>query len=139
MELEILMLEGKIKVADIPEAWNARMKDYLGLTPPDDAHGVLQDIHWAFGGIGYFPTYAMGNVISAQFWEKVHLDMPDLDYQIEQGHFEGFISWLRSNIHQYGAKFEPQDLIKKVTGNKIDPFPYLNYLQNKYQQIYPID
>ena len=139
LELEIQMLEGKVRVCDIPEAWNASMKAYLGLTPPDDARGVLQDVHWAFGGIGYFPTYTLGNVISAQIWETVHRDLPDLDGQIEQGKFDSLLAWLRENIHQHGAKYEPQDLVQRVTGSKINPQPYLNYLENKFKQIYPLD
>jgi carboxypeptidase Taq len=138
LELEIGMLEGSISVADLPEAWNERMRTYLGLTPPDDASGVLQDIHWAFGGIGYFPTYALGNVISAQFWQKINSDIPDLEKRIKAGQFDTLLSWLRSRVHCHGAKFEPQVLLEKVTGSRLDPEPYLNYLETKYQQIYRI-
>lgn len=138
LELEIALLEGELQVADLPEAWNSRMKTYLGLTPPDDASGVLQDIHWAFGGLGYFPTYALGNVISAQFWQKMMVDVPTLEQQIEKGDFNELLSWLHKNIHCHGAKYEPQTLVHMVTGSKIDPEPYLNYLETKYRQIYPI-
>ncbi|MCE1255057.1 MAG: carboxypeptidase M32 [Anaerolineae bacterium] len=138
LELEIAMLKGEIAVKDIPEAWNERMQTYLGITPPDDALGVLQDIHWAFGGIGYFPTYALGNVISGQIWQKINSDIPDLDQQMEKGKFSGLLTWLRENIHRYGAKYEPQDLVYRVTGSKITPEPYLNYLEKKYGQIYSL-
>ncbi len=136
LELEIAMLKGDVAVKDIPDAWNERMQSYLGLTPPDDAHGVLQDIHWAFGGIGYFPTYALGNVISAQVWQKINADIPDLDEQMEKGKFSVLLTWLRENIHRHGAKYEPQDLVQRITGSKIVPEPYLNYLESKYRQVY---
>jgi carboxypeptidase Taq len=138
LELEIAMLEGQIDVADLPDAWNQKAKAYLGLTPPNDAQGVLQDVHWSFGGIGYFPTYALGNVVSAQWWEKIKTDLPNLDEQIQNGQFGDLLGWLRQAIHRHGAKFAPQILVEKVTGSKINPQPYLNYLEAKYQQIYQI-
>jgi carboxypeptidase Taq len=136
LELEIAMLEGKLAISDVPEAWNSKMRDYLGITPPDDAHGVLQDIHWSGGMIGYFPTYALGNLISAQVWEKVIEDQPNLEDQISGGDFSGLLAWLREKIHTYGAKFDPQVLVQKVTGQKINPQPYVRYLKTKYSEIY---
>ena len=136
LELEIAMLKGDVAVKDIPDAWNERMQSYLGLTPPDDAHGVLQDIHWAFGGIGYFPTYALGNVISAQLWQKINADIPNLDEQMEKGKYSALLNWLRENIHRHGAKYEPQDLVERITGSKVTPEPYLKYLESKYRQVY---
>ena len=136
LQLEIAMMEGSLEVKDLPQAWNAGMKEYLGLTPPNDAMGVLQDIHWSGGSIGYFPTYALGNLVSVQLWEKIQQDIPDLDRQIGSGKLGGLLEWLRKNIHQYGAKFEPQDLIQRVTGSRIDPKPYVRYLQEKFGQIY---
>ena len=138
LEMEIAMLDGSVSVDDLPEAWNQRMQSYIGLTPPDDTQGVLQDIHWSFGGIGYFPTYALGNVISAQWWEKIGMDLPDLESQMQKGQFGDLLDWLRQNIHRHGAKFEPQVLVEKVTGSKIIPQPYLNYLENKYKALYGI-
>jgi carboxypeptidase Taq len=136
MELEIAMLEGSLAVRDLPEAWNARMKAYFGLTPGNDAEGVLQDVHWSAGLFGYFPTYALGNLVSVQLWETIRSDIPDLDKQITAGRFDGLLSWLRSRIHVEGGKYEPQELIQKVTGSKIDPLPYLHYLEAKYAEIY---
>ena len=136
LELEISLMEGSLLVKDLPEAWNARIRDYLGITPPDDSDGVLQDVHWSGGMIGYFPTYALGNIISAQLWEKMHQDMPDLDDKIRQGDFINMLHWLRKNIHNQGAKYEPQELIKKITGSKIDSKPYVRYLNHKYNDIY---
>lgn len=136
LELEIALIEGKIAVKDLPEAWNARMKDYLGITPPNDALGVLQDIHWSGGALGYFSTYALGNLISAQLIEKFKTVHPDFDDQMRHGDFSNLLSWLRTEIHQYGRKYEPQELVKRVTGSPIDPTPYISYLKSKYSEIY---
>lgn len=136
LELEIAMMEGSLRVKDLPEAWNTRMQDYLGLTPPDDAHGVLQDVHWSGGSIGYFPTYALGNLVSTQIWECVHNDIPNLNDQISHGEFVDLLGWLKNKVYIHGSKYEPQTLVQKVTGNKIDPESYIRYLQKKYSEIY---
>ncbi|MFZ5822416.1 MAG: carboxypeptidase M32 [Chloroflexota bacterium] len=136
LELEIAMIEGAVQVKDLPEVWNSKMKEYLGILPPNDAKGVLQDIHWSGGALGYFSTYALGNLISVQLWEKIVADIPDLADQIRQGKFEALLGWLRGNIHVYGSKFEPQELVQRATGSKIDPAPYVRYLQQKYGEIY---
>ena len=136
LELEIALMEGSVEVKDLPEVWNEKMREYLGVTPPDDAHGVLQDIHWSMGALGYFSTYALGNLISAQWWERMHEDIPNLDEQIRAGNFADLLGWLREHIHRHGAKFEPQELVKRVTGSEIDPAPYMRYLKTKYGEIY---
>ena len=136
LELEIALMEGKLEVKDLPEAWNSRMHEYLGITPPDDRDGVLQDVHWSSGLIGYFSTYALGNLISVQLWEQIQRDIPDLQDQIRQAEFSGLLNWLRKNIHVHGAKFEPQEMVQRVTGSKIDPAPYMRYLKGKYGDIY---
>ncbi len=138
MELEIALMEGSLQVKDLPLAWNARMQEFLGLTPPNDRKGVLQDVHWSGGMLGYFPTYALGNLISAQVWEKMNAQLPDVDAQIEQGNFAEILGWLRENIYRHGAKFEPQDIVQRVTGSKIRPEPYMNYLNHKYSEIYDL-
>ncbi len=138
LELEIAMIEGSVEVKDLPELWNTKFEEYLGLTPPNDAEGVLQDIHWSFGGLGYFSTYALGNLISVQLWEKINAAIPDLDDQIRQGKFEALLGWLRENVHTHGRKYEPQELVQQVTGSKITPEPYLRYLEAKYRDIYGI-
>jgi len=112
------------------------MQEYLGIVPPNDAQGVLQDIHWSGGSLGYFSTYALGNLISAQLWEKFRASTPDLDNQIRRGDFSSLLSWLRVKIHQYGRKYEPQELVRRVTGSSIDPAPYIRYLKSKYSDIY---
>lgn len=136
LEMEIAMLEGKVAVKDVPDLWNSRMQEYLGVTPPDDAQGVLQDIQWSGGAIGYFSTYALGNLISVQLWEKINQDIPDLVEQICHGKFETLLGWLREKIHRHGGKFEPQELVERITGSRIDPAPYLRYLTKKYSEIY---
>ncbi len=136
LELEIALMEGSLAVTDLPEAWNSRMQVYLGITPPDNTSGVLQDIHWSGGMIGYFSTYALGNLVSVQLWECVTQDIPDLTDQIRRGEFGALLSWLGEKIHRHGAKFEPQELVQRVTGSKIDPNPYMRYLRTKYAQIY---
>jgi carboxypeptidase Taq len=136
MELEIALMEGKLAVKDLPEVWNARFQEYLGITPPNNSQGVLQDVHWSGGMIGYFPSYALGNLIAAQLWELINRDIPDLPEQIRRGEFAPWLAWLREKIHVHGSKFEPQELIQKVTGSKIDPAPFMRYLTAKYSKIY---
>jgi carboxypeptidase Taq len=136
LELEIAMVEGKLAIKDLPEIWNTKMQEYVGITPPDDARGVLQDIHWSGAMIGYFSTYALGNLISAQLWEKINKDIRDLDGQIRKGDFSQLLDWLRNNIHRYGQKYEPQNLVEKITGSKITYEPYIRYLTKKYGEIY---
>jgi len=138
LEIEIALVEGNLQVKDLPEYWNTKMQEYLGLTPPNDAQGVLQDIHWSMGSIGYFSTYALGNLISVQLWEKIHQDIPDLEDQIRRGEFGALLSWLREKVHRYGRKYEPQQLVQRITGSKITPEPYLRYLQQKFGAIYQL-
>ena len=136
LELEIGMVEGAIAIKDLPEIWNEKMQEYLGITPPDHARGVLQDIHWSYGAIGYFSTYALGNLVSAQLWEKINKEIPDLNDQIRKGEFAALLDWLRRNIHRHGQRYEPQKLVKMVTGSKITHEPYVRYLTKKYSEIY---
>jgi carboxypeptidase Taq len=138
MDIEIDMVEGKVAVKDLPDIWNAKMEDFLGVTPPNAATGVLQDVHWSGGMIGYFSTYALGNLISAQLWEKIDQDIPDLNEQFRRGEFGTLLAWLRKNVHRHGAKFEPQELVQKVTGSRIDPAAFVRYLTKKYGEIYSL-
>jgi carboxypeptidase Taq len=131
-ELEQRLIEGSLDPKDLPEAWNAGMADLLGVEVPDDTHGVLQDIHWSQGGIGYFPTYALGNVISLQIWASVREALPDLDAQMEAGELGELAAWLRDNLYSLGRKFTPKETIERLTGSPtIDPQPYLAYLREK--------
>jgi len=136
LEIEIAMIENTVALKDLPDLWNTRMKEYLGVVPPDDAQGVLQDIHWSFGGLGYFSTYALGNLISAQLWEKINAEITDLSTHIREGRFETLLGWLRANIHVHGRKYDPQDLLQKVTGSRLTPAPYLRYLETKFKDVY---
>ena len=135
-EIEVALFEGKVAAKDLPDLWNTTVKEYLGITPPDDAKGVLQDVHWSSGLMGYFPTYALGNLISAQMWEKINQDIPNLTDQICAGKFSALLGWLREKVHRYGAKFEPQELVQKATGSRIDPAAYVRYLTKKFSEIY---
>jgi len=138
LEMEIALMEGSLKVKDAPEVWNTKFKEYLGIVPPNDAQGILQDVHWSFGGFGYFPTYALGNLVSAQLWECMNKDIPTLEEQVEKAQFSEILGWLSKNLHKFGAKFEPQALVKKVTGSFITPEPYMRYLESKFKSIYSL-
>jgi carboxypeptidase Taq len=130
-ELEQELIEGRVPVKDLPEAWNARMDEYLGVEVPNDARGVLQDMHWAAGGLGYFPTYSLGNVISVQIWERALEDLSDLDERFERGEFGDLREWLTEHLYRLGRKFTPQETIERVTGSRIDSKPYVRYLREK--------
>ena len=138
-ELENEMLEGKLKVMDLPEAWNARVKSYLGVDVPNDRQGALQDIHWSFVSFGIFPGYTIGNLIGAQLMEKVRADIPDLDSQIERGEFGALLGWLRKNVHRHGRKFTPNELMERATGKPLTAAPWINYVQRKYGALYGLE
>ncbi len=137
-EMENALLEGRLKADDVPEAWNAKMQEFLGITPPNTAQGALQDIHWSSGLIGYFPTYQLGNLISLQLWDKINADVPDLANQLEHGEFAALLGWLRMNLHQHGRKFTSNELLQRITGSGLNPSPYLKYLKTKYRAIYDL-
>jgi carboxypeptidase Taq len=138
-ELEQELVEGRLAIRDLPEAWNARYKEYLGVEVPDDAHGVLQDVHWAAGLIGYFPTYALGNLIAGQLFQRAHADLPDLDAQISSGELYGLRDWLREHVHRHGAKFTTAELLDRVVGGPIAVGPFVDYLKTKIGQVYDLD
>ena len=135
-ELEVDVLEGRLAVKDLPAAWNAKVKEYLGLEVPDDSQGVLQDVHWSSGYVGYFPTYTLGNIASVQFFQKACQDLPMIPDDIERGEFVSLLGWLRENIHRHGRKFPASELIQRVTGSPLTSVPYVNYLRHKYTEIY---
>jgi carboxypeptidase Taq len=136
VELEIALIEGRLEPGDLEEAWNSRMREYLGVTPPNAAKGVLQDIHWSAGLFGYFATYTLGNVIAAQLARTFSTQQPSFDADMRRGDFSGLLAWLRTNLHQYGRKFEPRELVQMITGGTIDPSAYLEYLEHKYLAVY---
>ncbi len=135
-ELENALLEGRIHVNDLPEAWNVKMREYLGITPPDDSHGVLQDVHWSHGSFGYFPTYLLGNIFAAQLFDQIKKDIPDIDPCFEKGNFQPLLDWLRTHLHTHGRKFTLDELSKKIAGESLQTRPFITYLKNKYSEIY---
>jgi carboxypeptidase Taq len=138
-ELELQIVEGRLELEELPEAWNALVADYLGLDVPDDAHGVLQDIHWASGSFGYFPTYSLGNVIAGQLWETARAELPDLDAQLTAGEMHPLRDWLAGRVYRHGGKFLPAELVDRVCGGSLDPAPLLAYLRERFGEIYRLE
>jgi carboxypeptidase Taq len=134
-DLEKKMLEGSLPVADLPEAWNANLEQRLNIRPPNDVEGCLQDIHWAVGHFGYFPSYALGAVIAGQLNEAMRAARPALDEEIAAGEFGGVMEWLRDNVHGIGARLPVQELIKQATGKPLTAAAYLRYLEAKYLEV----
>ncbi len=137
-ELECDLLTGALGFDDLPDAWSAKMQEYLGITPPDAAQGCLQDIHWSAALIGYFPTYSIGNLLSAQLFQAARKTLPELDAQIERGEFAPLLNWLRENVHHYGSKFLPREVILKATGEPLNSRCYVDYMTQKYHDIYAL-
>lgn len=135
-EIERGLMEGSVKVKEIPEIWNEKMRTYLGVVPKADNEGCLQDVHWAMGYIGYFPTYALGNLYSVQFFETFNQKSPEWKKQAEIGNLAPIREWLRTNIHQHGREFSAEELCRKVTGEALSAEPFARYLDNKYKSIY---
>ncbi|MDQ4128578.1 MAG: carboxypeptidase M32 [Actinomycetota bacterium] len=135
-ELELDLLEGNLSVSELPAAWNAGMESYLGVTPENDAQGVLQDVHWAAGLFGYFPTYTIGNVLAAQLYEAAVLAHPEIPEEIGRGEFGALRGWLRANIHRHGSRYDPDELVERATGRPPDTAPYLSYLKAKFGDLY---
>jgi carboxypeptidase Taq len=125
-------------VAEIPGAWNERMRSDLGLEVPDDRRGCLQDIHWAMGGIGYFPTYTLGNLYAAQLWASIGEQLPGLDEEVRKGEFGSLLSWLRREVHQHGRRYAAEDLCMRATGAPLQARPLLDYLQAKLGPLYGV-
>lgn len=137
-ELERMLLTGALDVADVPEAWNSRYKEYLGIDVPNAAKGCLQDIHWSSAAMGYFPTYTLGNLYCAQFFEKATEDIDDLHGQFAQGKFEDLRVWLNENIHAHGRRYKPADLCVHVTGKPLSADPLMRHLEGKLRPLYGV-
>jgi carboxypeptidase Taq len=129
-ELELELVAGTLAVADVPAAWNERMREYLGIEVPDDAHGALQDPHWC-GAFAEFPGYAIGNMISIQLWQRIREDLPSLDQRLSEGDLEPLCDWLREHLWRYGRKYTPNELLQRIVGSGLDAKPYLGYLETK--------
>ncbi len=137
-EIELGMIEGNLKAAELPEIWNAKMQEYLGITPKNDAEGVMQDVHWSEGLIGYFPTYSLGNILSVQLLEAARKSLGDLEGQWATGQYAPLLGWLRENIHRYGKRDLPPALIERVTGSPLTAKPYVAYLTRKFSELYSL-
>jgi carboxypeptidase Taq len=135
-ELEQELVSGRLAPADASEAWDAKIREYLGIEVTDVADGVLQDMHWSGGSFGYFPTYALGNVISGQLWQRIQRELPDLSDQVRAGELGALRDWLREHVHRYGRKFMPRELLERELGSGLDPQPLLAYLRDKFGAIY---
>ena len=135
-ELEYGLLNGQLAIDDVPDAWQSKMQTYLGITPPDAARGCLQDVHWSAGLIGYFATYTLGNLYSAQFFEQARQDLGDLDAQFARGDFVPLLTWLRQHIHRHGKRYTAAQLVERVTGRPLSPTPLVNYLRGKVDRFY---
>lgn len=138
LELEIDLVEGRLAIADLPAAWNAKYEDYLGLTPESDAEGVLQDIHWSLGAIGYFSTYALGNLISTQLFDIARREIGDLEQQIGRGQFGELLAWLQDRVHRHGRKFTASELLMRIAGEDLQADSWLAYVHEKFGQIYDL-
>jgi carboxypeptidase Taq len=138
-ELELELLEGKLAVKDLPEAWRARYERDLAITPPDDRDGCLQDVHWYSGGIGgAFHSYAIGNILAAQFYAAALRVHPDIPNEIRAGEFTTLQHWLTENLYRQGRKFKPAEIVARVTGEPMSIKPYMAYLRGKYGELYQL-
>lgn len=135
-EIEKALIEGSLKVKEVPEAWNSKMEEYLGILPQYNADGCLQDIHWSLGAFGYFPTYTLGNLYAAQFYGAFEKAFPDWKIRVAKGDLSFIREWLRSNIHQYGRQFSAQELAQRITGKPLTEEPFVTYINHKYKTIY---
>ncbi|HEU5477433.1 MAG TPA: carboxypeptidase M32 [Gaiellaceae bacterium] len=136
-ELEREMLGGTVAPAELPEAFDAKLREYLGVEPAGVVDGVLQDVHWSDSNFGYFPTYAIGSVIATQLWERAASELGDLDGEFERGEFGPLLEWLQERVHRWGRTFEPPELLERVVGGPLDPEPYLAYLRAKVEALAP--
>jgi carboxypeptidase Taq len=137
-ELEKLLVSGELAVADVPAAWNEKMQDYLGIIPPDDAHGCLQDVHWSGALFGYFPTYAIGTILSAQLFEKAIAETPSIPADLAGGEYGTLLEWLRDKVHRAGTRYLPGELVQRVCGEPAQSHDYLKYLNGKFRDVYRI-
>ncbi|HZS95070.1 MAG TPA: carboxypeptidase M32 [Chloroflexota bacterium] len=138
-EMERELLDGKLAVEDAPEAWNEKMRAYLGITPPNDAEGVLQDVHWSGGMMGYFPTYSIGTILSAQLFDAAMRAHPNIPEEMRSGRFDTLHGWLVENVYRHGRKFEPNELITRATGEPLQSRSYVVYLKGKFGELYGLN
>jgi carboxypeptidase Taq len=137
VEIEMALLDGRLAVRDLPEVWKVKLQEYLGVTPPDDARGALQDIHWSTGLLGSFPTYTIGNIMSAQFFAAARRAVPGLDEALARGDYTPLRGWLAENVYRHGRAFGPDELLVRCTSKGLNAEPYLAYLNQKYDDLFP--
>ena len=137
-EIEKQLIAGEIDVDDLPNAWDEMYQEYLGIRAPNRSLGVLQDIHWSMGAIGYFPTYTLGNLYAAQLLESARKDLPEHNSQIREGDFFPLLKWMRDNVHSRGSVLEPAELIKEATGKDPSPDAFIRYLGSKVERLYGV-
>jgi carboxypeptidase Taq len=135
-EIETALFDGTLTPRELPEAWRAKFESFLGITPPNDREGVLQDVHWSWGLIGHFQSYALGNIISALWWRQMARDGLDQEALLTAGNVTPIREWLIGNVHRHGRKYTPTELIQRVTGGPLETAPYLEYLRGKYGELY---
>ena len=137
-ELENLLMDDKISVSELPELWNDKMNELLGITPKSDGEGVLQDMHWSGGNFGYFPTYAIGSIYASQLFNALNNENPNVISDIEKGDFKNIIDWLRKNVHSYGRKITADEIVKNTCGEGLNAKVFVNYLKDKYYKLYDV-
>lgn len=135
-EIELALIEKQIAVKDLPGLWREKMQEYLGVAPERDADGVMQDVHWSLGALGYFPTYTLGNLYAAMFFEQACRDVPALETDIQRGCLLPLKDWLNRNIHRYGRQYSSDDLLQRITGCTLSVEPFLSYLRTKIGDVY---
>jgi len=135
-EIEMALLEGAVSVDELPEIWNAKMKEYLGVVPANNREGVLQDVHWSAGGFAGFASYTIGNIMAAQVFAAAHNHIPALDEKLARGDYQSLLDWLRDNIYRHGRAFTVSELLGGISGEGLNVAPLLSYLETKYSELY---
>jgi carboxypeptidase Taq len=135
-ELELALVRGELAVEDLPAAWNERTRTLVGITPPDDGVGVLQDVHWSAGLVGYFPTYTLGTLYSAQFLEAIERELGPIEVLVRAGEYDRLLAWLREHVHSRGATVPPQEIARDATGEPLGHAAFMRYLRAKYGELY---
>ena len=135
-EIELDVIEGRVEIDELPDLWNAKTQEYLGITPANDAEGVLQDVHWSFGAFGYFPTYTLGNLYAAMLFHQAKIEIPDLLNHISEGNCLSLKKWLNERVHRWGRQYSSSDLIQQITGQPLTSQPFLRDLEEKFSNLY---
>ena len=137
-ELENMMIEDEVKISELPDVWNEKMKELLGVVPKTDTEGVLQDVHWSHGILGYFPTYTLGNIYASQLYYAMIKDNPKIMDDLQKGNYDRIIKWMRKNVHKYGRTLSTEQIVEKATGEGLNPRIFVKYLREKFTKIYDL-